>query len=110
METLWNGSLLVGPMALIAALAAAVIYYLSYRDAPRRTGRASVVRYFALALGVGAAGYLLGAVLGIWAACSPTNAGNLCGLVGLFGVGPLLAAIAIWLYARSWAKNASSAH
>jgi hypothetical protein len=109
MEALRNASMLIGPLALIAALAAAVIYYLSHRKAPGRTKPASVLRYLAMALGAGAAGYLLGALLGIWAACSPRDAGNLCGLVGLFGVGPLVAAVAIGLYAHSWAKNTSSA-
>lgn len=52
---------------------------------------------------------MAGTFLGIAVACSPADAGNLCGLMGVYGVGPLLSAAAIFLYARSWARNARRA-
>jgi hypothetical protein len=99
----------IGPLALIGAFAAALIYYLSYRDAGEPTRHRSVVRYVLVVFGLGVAAYLIGTIVGVAAACSSENAGNLCGLVGVFGAGPLLSAVAILLYAHSWAKNARRA-
>ncbi len=109
MGALQSGLMLIGPLALIASFAVALIYYLSYRDAPEPKRHPSVAAFIAVALGLGAAAYLIGTTLGISAACSSVDAGNLCGLVGVFGAGPLLSAVAIILYAHSWAKNARRA-
>lgn len=95
----------VGPIALFAALVAVPIYYLIYRCAPEPKKHLSVARYVCMTLGVGALAYAVGAIAGIAVACSG-RAGNLCGLVGVFGVGPLLSAMAIFFYAHFRAKNA----
>jgi hypothetical protein len=99
----------IGPIALLAALISVPIYYLTYRYAPQPKKRLSVVRYVLVALGVGASAYLVGTIIGISVACSSDNSGNLCGLAGVFGVGPLSSAVAIVLYAHAWAKNARRA-
>ena len=104
-----NTVLSIAPIALLAALVAVPIYYVIYRYAPDPKKEVSVVRYVLVSLAVGAVAYVIGTILGIAAACSPPNAGNLCGLVGVFGVGPLLAAAAILMYAHFWAKNARRA-
>lgn len=39
---------------------------------------------------------IAGSAAGIWLACSSVDSSNLCGLVGIFGLGPLLAGVAIW--------------
>ena len=104
-----NALLSIAPIALLAALVAVPIYYAIYRYAPDPKKEVSVVRYVLVALAVGAVAYLIGTIVGIAAACSPSNAGNLCGLFGVFGVGPLLAAVAILVYAHFWAKNARQA-
>jgi hypothetical protein len=104
-----NTVLSMAPIALLAALVAVPIYYVIYRYAPDPKKEVSVVRYVLVALAVGAGAYVIGTIVGIAVACSPANAGNLCGLVGVFGVGPLLAAAAILMYAHFWAKNARQA-
>jgi hypothetical protein len=96
----------IGPIALLAALIGVPIYYLTYRSAPEPKKPLSVARYVLIAIGVGVLAYVVGTIVGISAACSSESAGNLCGLVGVFGVGPLLSAVAIFLYAHSSTKNA----
>ena len=104
-----NTVLSIAPIALLAALVAVPIYYAIYRYAPDPKKEVSVVRYVLVALTVGAVAYVIGTIVGIAVACSPANAGNLCGLFGVFGVGPLLAAAGILMYAHFWAKNARQA-
>jgi peptidoglycan biosynthesis protein MviN/MurJ (putative lipid II flippase) len=96
----------IGPVALLAALISVPMYYLAYRRAQEPKRPRSVARYLLVVLVVGAAAYAIGTVIGIAVACASDTAGNLCGLAGVFGVGPLLAAAAIVLYAHAWAKNA----
>jgi hypothetical protein len=104
-----NTILSIAPIALLGALVAVPIYYVIYRYAPDPKKEVSVMRYVLVALAVGAVAYVIGTIVGIAVACSPAHAGNLCGLVGVFGVGPLLAAAAILMYAHFWAKNARQA-
>jgi hypothetical protein len=96
----------VGPIALLAALVAVPVYYLFYHFAPEPKKKLSLVRYVLVTLGVGALAYVVGTVVGISVACSSENSGNLCGLAGVFGVGPLMSAVAIFFYAHSWSRNA----
>ena len=97
----------IGPIALLAALLSVPpAFYVSYRYAPEPKKPLSAARYALMNLAVGALAYALGTIAGIWAACSSASAGNLCGLAGVFGVGPLLSAVAIFFYAHSRARNA----
>ena len=96
----------IGPPALLLSLVSVALYYFIYRAAPEPKRHPSVRRYLLVVLGAGVLAYVVGAIVGISAACSAANAGNLCGLVGIFGVGPLLSAGAIFVYAHLWAKNA----
>jgi hypothetical protein len=109
MNSVLSTALSIGPMALLAALLSVPIYYLTYRYAPEPKKRLSAARYVLIVLLVGSSAYVAGTVVGIAAACSATSAGNLCGLMGVFGVGPLLSAVAILTYAHLWAKNARRA-
>lgn len=104
-----NAVMSIGPIALLAALVAVPIYYLVYRYAPEPKREVSAVRYVLVALAVGAIAYVIGTAIGIAAWCSSPGAGNLCGLGGVFGLGPLLAAVAILAYAHLWARNARRA-
>lgn len=104
-----NAILSIGPIALLAALIAVPVYYAIYRYAPDPKKEVSALRYVLGALAAGAAGYVIGTIVGIAVACSSEAAGNLCGLAGVFGAGPLLAAAAILLYAHLWARNARKA-
>ncbi len=96
----------IGPIVLLAGLVAMIYFYVRYRDGSTSDHTSSAVRYFGIALLVGIFAYIAGAAMGIHAACSPPSVGNLCGLYGVFGVGPWLAGIAIFLYALVWTKKA----
>lgn len=95
----------IGPMALLAALIAVPVYFLIYRRAPEPKQQVLAARYVLMTLTVGVAGFIVGAVAGILIACSPEDAGNLCGLAGIFGLGPFLAALAILFYAHAWSRK-----
>lgn len=96
----------IGALALLAALLALPVYYLRYRHAPGRTNERSLARYLAVSLAVAMVAFVIGAMLGIVIACLPSNAGNLCGLVGIFGTGPLVSAVAMVVYAHRWYRAA----
>lgn len=104
-----NTIISIGPLILFAALISVPIYYLTYRYAPEPKKEVSLVRYVLISLSVAVLAYGIGAGVGIAAGCSSESAGNLCGLLGVLGVGPLLAGTAVFLYAHSWAKNARRA-
>ena len=98
-----------GPLVLFAALVVMIYVYVRCRaHAPK--GALSVAGYVGFALGVGVLAYAAGAAIGIYAACSSPNPGNLCGLYGVFGSGPLLSGIALLVYAGFWAKDAGRIH
>jgi len=106
MNTLFSAVMSLGPMALLIALVSVPVYYLAYRNAPEPKQRRTLRHYL---LGVSAAGILaygVGAAAGIAVACFAAKAGNLCGLVGIFGLGPLFSAAAIVIYAHLWIKSA----
>jgi hypothetical protein len=100
---------LIGPIALLAAVVSLPVFYMTYRRAPEPKRQLSAVRYVALAFLAGALAYVAGTTVGILAACSSANAGNLCGLTGVFGVGPVLAAGAITTYGYLSTRNARRA-
>jgi len=52
----------------------------------------------ALVLVAGFVASVAGTFAGIEVMCSSDDAGNLCGLWGVFGAGPLVAGIALWLF------------
>lgn len=91
----------LGPLSLLAGLIAAVAIYVM-KPGTAAGGRVTFSRYVAVTLGAGIAAFCAGSALGIGIACFAVNAGNLCGLVGIFGLGPLLSGVAmiaaaVWL-------------
>jgi hypothetical protein len=96
----------IGPISLLVALLAIPIYYVSYRSALEPKKDVSLTRYAGMSLLAGTVAFIVGTILGVWIACSPADAGNLCGLSGFFGVGPLLSAAAILYYVHSWRRDA----
>jgi drug/metabolite transporter (DMT)-like permease len=96
----------IGAAALLVALLSLPVYYLIYRHAPEPKKRRSLLRYLLVSLVVGAIAFVIGTMLGIFTACFPASAGNLCGLVGVFGIGPLTSALAMVVYAHHWARDA----
>jgi drug/metabolite transporter (DMT)-like permease len=101
---------LTGMLVLLVALLCLPVYYAAYRRLPEPKPARSLVRYLGTAFALGLAGFVAGMILGILAFCSAEDAGNLCGLAGVFGTGPLLAAIAAIAYAHFWARSARRAH
>jgi len=106
MDTALGISSTIGPMALLLALLAVPAYYVSYRYAPEPKKQLSPGRYAGMSLLTGSGAFIIGTILGIWLACSSADAGNLCGLSGVFGVGPLLSAVAILYYVHAWRRDA----
>jgi hypothetical protein len=96
----------IGPWALLISLVAMVFFYIRYRKVPASDRALSVVGYFGVTLALGLLAYVVGAAAGIFAACSSDSSGNLCGLYGVFGTGPLLAGIAIFYFALIRARKA----
>lgn len=46
-----------------------------------------------------------GSMIGVFAACSGANPGNLCGLHGVFGAGPLATGIALFAHGVWWNRR-----
>jgi len=98
--------LVAAPLSLLLGIGAAVYYYLRYRRAPEPKRHPLLLLYALGVIGVAFAGWFVGTFAGISVACRSPNAGNLCGLLGAFMSGPLLATAAMITFARLWAKNA----
>lgn len=106
METLIRVFTPVIPLLFLGALIAVPIFYAGYRSAPEPKLALSIFRYIALIAAAAVAGYVGGTMAGIFAACSSASSGNLCGLIGVFGVGPIVSALAIFFTARFLTRQA----
>lgn len=100
----------LGATSLLVGLLAMFYFYVSCRKAFPPERAPSIVRYFGVGLLIGLGAYIASAAIGIYSACSSPAAGDLCGLYGVFGVGPLVAGIALFLYGVSWRKRATRGH
>jgi hypothetical protein len=109
MGDLLNPAIYIGPpvfgLGVVFALACLVIHSFG----PTRREDISRLRYVLVVLAIGAVAFIGGSVLGIAAFCSDASSGNLCGLGGLFGVGPMLAGVCIGGYAYLWVMMAGDA-
>lgn len=109
MERLLNPAIVVGPVALSLGLLVALACCVIYLSTARSRKSASVLRYILVAVALGAVAFVTGTALGIAAFCSSGNSGNLCGLGGVFGVGPLLSGICIGGYGYFWLRGTRNA-
>ncbi len=91
----------IGLVAFISGAAGCIVFYL-WRI---KTPRPSAYRYFGLAVVMLIASYLVGSFAGIGVMCASSNAGNLCGIWGALGSGPLLAGVSLWLYGPVYRKS-----
>jgi hypothetical protein len=89
MLILWYLAFLSSLFALVGA-----IFLYRQHCLARPKHRIPALIYAAIILICAAAGYFFGMIFGIDYACSPP-AGNLCGLAGVFVIGPLSSAVAI---------------
>lgn len=94
--SLLNTMISLGPKVFLAGAFAALAALL-FRPAGQATP-AGVLRQVAVVAGLGAAGFAVGTALGIAAFCSSADGGNLCGLGGVFGTGPLLAGLCMGIW------------
>lgn len=92
-------------IGVVFALACLVIHSLG--AAPKKD--ISRLRYVLNVLATGVAAFVAGSVLGIAAFCADASSGNLCGLGGVFGVGPLFSGLCISGYAYFWLRGTRDA-
>jgi hypothetical protein len=92
----------LGALALLGGLLATICFYGKLRKDSGPGPAPALARYFGVAILIGIAGYVAGTAIGIYFACSVPAAGDLCGLYGALGVGPLLSGVALFLYGLSW--------
>jgi len=89
----------IGPLVLLAGLVASIAGAVS-GSARRGDDKARWLgRYVLRSVVIGIAALFAGAALGIAVFCSSDKMGNLCGLGGVFGSGPLLAGISLAIHA-----------
>lgn len=105
MKLFYSTAVLLGPAVLLLALILMLVFYLNWRSTPQPKKNLSGWLYLFRCLGTGVPAFIVGTAAGIWLACSSPDSGNLCGLVGVFGLGPLLAGVVIgscaWVQTRS---------
>lgn len=106
MEALMSALLLAGPLCALLGVALAVARLLKQLA---RGPRAAVLGHAAVALALAVGGWLVGGSLGLWALCAPASAGNLCGLGGVLGSGPLVAGLALAAWAWRTGREAADA-
>ena len=104
MEAVMSVLLLAGPLCALLGVALAAACLLKQLA---RGPRAGVLGHAAVALALAVGGWLVGGSLGLWALCAPASAGNLCGLGGVLGSGPLVAGLA--LAAWAWRTGCDAA-
>lgn len=105
MGSFLNSAIYIGPFALALGLLIALFCCLMYLAASQPKKVVSLLRYGLIVLVVGVLAFVVGTALGIAAFCSFESSGNLCGLGGVFGVGPLLAGICMGGYGLTWLKS-----
>ncbi|MCW5624158.1 MAG: hypothetical protein KIT73_05520 [Burkholderiales bacterium] len=94
-----------GAVALLVGVVAVIYFYTRLGRTAPREHVPSIARYFGVAVLWAVIAFALGAAIGVYAACSTSDAGNLCGLYGFLGTGPLLCGVALFLHGRSWRKR-----
>lgn len=99
MKGLLDAAIAIGPRVLVLGVLVAAVCSAIQLFTPSRRRTASPVRYLLTILAVGAATFVAGAALGIAVFCSAASSGNLCGLGGVLGLGPLFSGIGTGGYA-----------
>jgi hypothetical protein len=85
---------ILGAISLVTGAVSCLVFYLRRFERPRP----SFFKYFALAVVAAFIAQTVGAFAGIMLMCSSPDAGNLCGIWGALGTGPLLAGLVLWAY------------
>lgn len=85
---------ILGGISLVTGALSCLVYYLRRLGRPRPPA----FRYFALAVVAAIVAHVAGAFAGIAVMCSSADSGNLCGIWGALGTGPLLAGLVLWMF------------
>jgi len=93
----WTLALIVAP--LLAIISAVSFYAHHCRERPNPERRVPALAYAFVLLVCAIIAYFIGMMLGAEWACSGPAAGNLCGLAGVFLIGPLASTLATILVA-----------
>jgi hypothetical protein len=105
MENLLNSAITVGPIVLGLGLLLAAGCGLAYLVAPGPKAGTVLLRFVLLTAAIGIAAFVAGTGVGIAVFCALPASGNLCGLGGVFGIGPILSGLAMGGYACIWLKR-----
>lgn len=98
-----------GPIVFIAGLLLAVVCGLAQLASPGPRRGPSLTRFALLSMAIGAVAFVAGTAIGIAVFCSAEPSGDLCGLGGFLGVGPILAGVGMGGHALFWLKRARRA-
>ena len=96
--------ILLSAVLLVSGVVATVFFYVSFLRASHEA-MPSFIRYFVTAVALAFAAYFVGSAVGIYGACRSPDSGNLCGIWGALGTGPLLSGIALWSYGFLWRRR-----
>jgi len=86
---------------LVFGIGSPVYSYKRHRKLIEPERRVSVVAYILAVIICGGIAGFLGVALGTGWACSGPNPGNLCGLIGVFVIGPISCILAMFLVGLS---------
>jgi hypothetical protein len=98
--------ILAGAVFFSGALAT-IYFYVRLRQVDAPGVAPSFLRYFIFAALFGFVAYMAGSAIGIAGGCSSSKSGNLCGIWGALGVGPLSCGVALWAYGPLWLRRLS---
>jgi len=94
MEIELNNLFYIGPAVFLLGLTTAIISLVLVLSGRRKP---QALHLMLVTVWLGIAGFLVGAWLGIDHFCAPKDAGNLCGLGGVFATGPLASGLCMIL-------------
>jgi hypothetical protein len=106
MGDLLNAAIYVGPVTFLAGLGVAVVSLLVQLTRPDRM---ATLRRALKTAGIAILGFGAGAMVGIAIFCSSASGGNLCGLGGVFGLGPFTAGLCLGIRALTTLRSGRAA-
>jgi hypothetical protein len=109
MGVLLNPMISIGPIVFGLGLLFAFVCLVIQLLGPASTKKISRLRYAWGVLVTGVVAFMAGSALGIAAFCADASSGNLCGLGGVFGVGPIFSGIFMGRYAYLWLRDVPNA-
>jgi hypothetical protein len=97
--------LILAGVVFFSGMLSTIYFYVRLRQGDWPKVAPTFLRYFAIAALFGFAAYMIGTAIGITGGCSSSKSGNLCGIWGALGVGPLMSGVALWAYGPLWLRR-----